>query len=108
MLGLKPNYQTRTWTDAEKQGQLRLILAPTESKEKEVISINQDVRVYASLLKNGESATLDIARTLLALPMPLCVRVGVVALPASLLATDLSALVFVLCVLQPVARCMCT
>ena len=61
--GLRPNYQTKSWTDADKQGQLRLILAPTESKEGQAgsaIAINQDVRVYASLLKNGESATLDV------------------------------------------------
>lgn len=78
--GLKPSYQTRFFPEAGKQGKLSLIIAPDgdpawkpESADQWAegkgqgqqtpppIKINQDVRVYASLLKAGERVTLDVA-----------------------------------------------
>lgn len=80
-LGLRPSYQTRLFDDKLKQGKLKLIIAPDgdatwkqpeddkEGKEgKEgtqqeppAIHIHQDVRVYASLLKDGERVTHELA-----------------------------------------------
>jgi len=63
--GLKPSYQTKSFENSEKEGKLRLIVAPVDSKDKDkdasAISINQDVRMYATLLKNGQTVSLDVA-----------------------------------------------
>ena len=58
---MKPGYQTKKFADSDKQGKLCLIVAPVDSKESSAIAINQDIRMYATLLKNGESVSLDVA-----------------------------------------------
>jgi quercetin 2,3-dioxygenase len=51
--GLKPSYEDRTFTAAEKLNQLRLI-ASHDGREGST-TINQDASVYASLLDSGET-----------------------------------------------------
>jgi quercetin 2,3-dioxygenase len=56
--GLKPSYEDRTFTAAEKQNQLRLI-ASHDGRENST-TINQDASVYASLLDSGRSLELAL------------------------------------------------
>jgi len=60
--GLKPGYQTKSFSDKDKEGKLCLVLAPFEAKDKkeETVGINADLRMYATLLKTGESVSLDV------------------------------------------------
>ena len=46
--GLKPSYEQKMFSDAEKQGQLRLIVSP-DGRDGSV-TIHQDVNIYATLL----------------------------------------------------------
>ena len=57
--GLKPSYEDRTFTRAEKQNQLRLI-ASHDGREGST-RINQDASVYASLLDSGKTLELGLA-----------------------------------------------
>ena len=50
--GLEPSYEQKSFPTEEKQGQLRLIASP-DAKDGSV-KINQDARLYVSLLKPGE------------------------------------------------------
>jgi quercetin 2,3-dioxygenase len=50
--GLEPSYEQKSFPAEEKQGQLRLIASP-DAKDGSV-KINQDARLYVSLLKPGE------------------------------------------------------
>lgn len=59
---LKPSYQTQSFSDADKLNQLRLVIAPpAEAKEKKVITMHQDVRMYASILEPGKSVSFSLA-----------------------------------------------
>jgi len=58
--GLTPSYATKRFEDKSKEGALCLILGPKGS-DHEGIVINQDIKVYASILKKGQ----EIAYTLL-------------------------------------------
>ena len=58
--GLRPQYHTRHFTDDDKRGRLALILSPEGADGS--IPVNADVRVYASLLSEGETVTLPLAR----------------------------------------------
>lgn len=66
--GLDPSYQTVHFTDDEKQGRLCLIVAPKDELAKQPhdeamkapVAINQDVKVYASLLAKDEQVTHNI------------------------------------------------
>jgi redox-sensitive bicupin YhaK (pirin superfamily) len=69
--GLRPSYQTRFFSDEDKQGQLCPIISPkqnspvgtdeadnphiTQKKEREPIQANQDAWVYASILNKGQT-----------------------------------------------------
>ena len=57
--GLKPGYEDRTFTREEKQNQLRVI-ASDDGRDNST-TINQDARVYASLLDSGKSVELELA-----------------------------------------------
>ena len=57
--GLPPGYQTKRFTDDDKRNQLRLLISP--SGDNGTIRINQDVNVYATLLDEGASVSLDVA-----------------------------------------------
>lgn len=61
--GLAPGYEQKQVSAEEKRGRLRLIGAPDGGEG--VVTIHQDVRLYATLLQPGESVThrLDAARS---------------------------------------------
>jgi redox-sensitive bicupin YhaK (pirin superfamily) len=50
--GITPSYEQKTFTDEEKKGKLRLVASPDESDGS--VKINQDARVYASVLGKGD------------------------------------------------------
>jgi redox-sensitive bicupin YhaK (pirin superfamily) len=56
--GLEPNYQTAHFSEEDKKGKLCLIIQSKEANEddgeKKAIQLNQDVRVYASILSKGQ------------------------------------------------------
>ena len=56
---LTPAYEQKLFSLAEKQGKLRLIAS--KGGDDGSVHINQDVKVYASVLKNGEQVSLDLA-----------------------------------------------
>lgn len=56
--GTQPRYQQRHFSDAEKRGQLRLILSPDGAADS--LQIGQDVRVYAGLFDGEESARYEL------------------------------------------------
>jgi quercetin 2,3-dioxygenase len=51
--GITPSYEQKTFTEREKSGQLRLI--GSEDGRENSVTIHQDVNLYATLLKNGET-----------------------------------------------------
>jgi redox-sensitive bicupin YhaK (pirin superfamily) len=53
-----PRYQERNFSDAEKRGQLRLIISPDGARES--LQVRQDVRVYAGLFDGAETATFAL------------------------------------------------
>jgi len=57
--GLPPAYQTKSFPDADKDGKLRLIVSPDGQDNSCVVQ--NDVKVYASLLHEGQSVTLPLA-----------------------------------------------
>ena len=57
--GLKPSYEQKSFPNEEKQGRLRLIASP-DGKHGSV-KINQDARLYVSLLKPGEEVQHTLA-----------------------------------------------
>jgi quercetin 2,3-dioxygenase len=57
--GIKPGYEQKAFTDAEKRGRLRLVGSQDGSEGS--VTIHQDVRLYAGLFDGAESATLALA-----------------------------------------------
>lgn len=55
---LTPSYEQKIFSPDEKRGNLRLIAS--RGGDDGSVHINQDVKVYASILKNGETVTLDL------------------------------------------------
>jgi len=53
--GLAPSYEQKHFSAAERQGKLRLVASP-DARDGSV-RIQQDVELYASLLRSGESVT---------------------------------------------------
>jgi redox-sensitive bicupin YhaK (pirin superfamily) len=58
--GLEPSYEQKTFPAEEKQGKLRLIASP-DAKDGSV-KINQDARLYVTLLKPGEEVSHDFGK----------------------------------------------
>jgi redox-sensitive bicupin YhaK (pirin superfamily) len=58
--GLEPSYEQKTFPADEKQGKLRLIASP-DAKDGSV-KINQDARLYVSLLKTGEEVSHEFGK----------------------------------------------
>ncbi len=56
--GVTPRYQQVHFSDEEKRGKLRLVIAP--NGEQGALSVYQDVRVYAGLFDGDEEATLTL------------------------------------------------
>lgn len=57
--GVAPGYAQRYVPDAEKRGQLRLVVSPDGADDS--VSIHQDARMYAGLFDGDERATLALA-----------------------------------------------
>ena len=58
--GLKPSYDQKTFQDAEKLNQLKLIVSGTGKDGS--IRIHQDIRVYASILEPKQSQSHEFAK----------------------------------------------
>lgn len=58
-MGVTPGYAQRSYTDAEKRGQLRLVVSPDGADDS--VTIHQDARMYAGLFDGEERAALDLA-----------------------------------------------
>jgi len=56
---LPPSYEQKSFPEAEKQGKLRLIASRDASDGS--VKINQDAKLYVTLLKPGEEVTHDFA-----------------------------------------------
>jgi redox-sensitive bicupin YhaK (pirin superfamily) len=56
---LEPGYEQKVFSADEKRGKLRLIAS--RDADDGSVHINQDVRVYASILNDGEQVGLDLA-----------------------------------------------
>jgi redox-sensitive bicupin YhaK (pirin superfamily) len=56
---LKPEYEQKTFTDADKRGRLRLVLSP--NGQDGALSIHSDASVYAGLFTAGEQGELSLA-----------------------------------------------
>jgi redox-sensitive bicupin YhaK (pirin superfamily) len=58
--GLEPSYEQKSFAAEEKQGKLRLIASPDAQDGS--VKINQDARLYVSLLKPGEEVAHDFGK----------------------------------------------
>lgn len=58
--GAKPRYAQKNFADAEKHGKLRLVASKTG--EQESIAVRQDMKLYASVLDEGQSAELPLPK----------------------------------------------
>ena len=58
LFGLKPSYEQKHFTDAEKQGQLKLVIS-NDGKDGS-LTIHQDTSIYASILQRNDRITHDI------------------------------------------------
>jgi redox-sensitive bicupin YhaK (pirin superfamily) len=56
--GVKPRYQQRHFTAAEKRGKLRLIISPDGTENS--LSVYQDVRIYAGCFDGDEQTSLAL------------------------------------------------
>jgi quercetin 2,3-dioxygenase len=59
-VGLKPEYEQKTFSDEEKRGRLRLIVSGDGAEGS--VRMHQDARIYAGLFDGSERAELAIAR----------------------------------------------
>jgi len=59
--GLKPSYQQFEYAEAEKRGVLRLMAGPDRGSTPPAAFINQDARMYASMLADGQTLELPVA-----------------------------------------------
>lgn len=60
--GIKPSYQQFAYDPKEKHGRLRLIAGPEKQTNPPSAYINQDARMYAAVLGNGETITHAIPK----------------------------------------------
>jgi redox-sensitive bicupin YhaK (pirin superfamily) len=58
-LALRPGYEQKHFSAAEKRGRLRLVVSPDGAEGS--VRMNQDARLYAGLFDGEEQATLQIA-----------------------------------------------
>ena len=56
--GIEASYEQKTFADAEKRGQLRLVAAPEGAQG--AVTIHADARLYAGLFDGGEAASLAL------------------------------------------------
>jgi redox-sensitive bicupin YhaK (pirin superfamily) len=58
--GIAPSYEQKSFPEAEREGKLRLVASP-DGREGSV-TIHQNTKVYATLLKPGETVSLNLGR----------------------------------------------
>ncbi len=58
--GIEPSYEQKSFPEAEKQGKLRLIAS--RNSENGSVRINQDAKLFVSLLRPGETATHNLEK----------------------------------------------
>jgi redox-sensitive bicupin YhaK (pirin superfamily) len=56
--GIVPSYEQKSFSNAEKSGQLRLLASPDADQGS--VTIHADARLYAALLDGAQTASLDI------------------------------------------------
>jgi len=56
--GIEPGYEQKTFSEADKRGQLRLIVSPDGAKGS--VSVHADARLYAGLFNGDEKAELAL------------------------------------------------
>ncbi|WBY01562.1 pirin family protein [Ramlibacter tataouinensis] len=56
--GIPPSYEQKTFTEADKRGQLRLVASPDSAQGS--VKVHADARVYAGLFDADEAATLEL------------------------------------------------
>jgi hypothetical protein len=56
--GIKPSYEQKAFSVAERQGKLRLVAAP-DGKDG-AVTVHQDARIYAGLFGDGEKTTYEV------------------------------------------------
>lgn len=56
---LQPGYEQKIFSETDKQGKLRLVAS--RGGDDGSVHINQDVKLYATILNEGETASLDVA-----------------------------------------------
>ena len=56
--GYAPSYEEKHFSDADKQGKLRLVASPDGRSGS--VTLHQDARLYAGIFGKGESATYDL------------------------------------------------
>ncbi|MEM9188995.1 MAG: pirin family protein [Myxococcota bacterium] len=54
---LRPSYEQKTFSDDEKRGRFRLVASPDGAEGS--VTIHQDVRLYASLIEEGQELTFE-------------------------------------------------
>jgi len=57
--GMTPSYEQKYFSDDDRRGRFRLIASPDGAEDS--VTIHQDARVYASVLRPGESASHTFA-----------------------------------------------
>src|SRR5579864_3260048 len=58
--GLQPSYEQKSFPDSEKRGKLRLIASPDGAEGS--VKINQDAKLYVSLLAPGQEVAHDFSK----------------------------------------------
>ncbi|MBL8952640.1 MAG: pirin family protein [Myxococcaceae bacterium] len=58
--GLAPGYEQKAFTEAERSGKFRLVVSPRGDDGS--LKINQDARIFATLLKPGEKAEVTLPK----------------------------------------------
>jgi quercetin 2,3-dioxygenase len=57
--GIDPGYEQKTFSDADKQGRLRLVASPDGADGS--VTLHADARMYAGLFDGGQTASLSLA-----------------------------------------------
>lgn len=56
--GLKPSYEQKSFSDAQKSGRFALVASPDAAEGS--VTVHQDARLYAAVLKAGESVSYSL------------------------------------------------
>jgi redox-sensitive bicupin YhaK (pirin superfamily) len=56
--GVKPSYEQKAFSDAERRGKLRLVVAPDSADGS--VAVNTDARVYAGIFGEGDKTTFTL------------------------------------------------